>query len=130
MAYTIQRQLDEPIIIDTHTDPMEAAGYASFAHELADHAASIDGTIYRIADLRGMKFSFPLLVHVLAEEARSKQPGTAGDPRVRLVLVAEGEVARLLAESAKQTQYGALDVPVFATLDEALAHVRALVAAG
>jgi hypothetical protein len=124
MVYKIEKLPDEPIVIDCHSEPMEALSHANFANELAQIVQSIEGTVYRIADLTGMSYSFPTLVHVLAEETRNKKPGSAGDPRVKLVMVASGEIATLIANAAKQPQYGGLDLPVFATQAEALAYVR------
>lgn len=124
MVYSIQKLPDEPIIIDTHSEPMEAIGYVNFATELSDVANSIQGPIYRISDLRDMTFSFPTLVHVLAEETKSGRPGSAGDPRVNLVLVAVDLVADLIKSSAQQKQYGGRNFPIFDTVDAALAHVR------
>ncbi len=61
----------------------------------------------------------------MAEETRLNKAGSASDPRVRMVLVACGEVATLISMAAQQPQYGALKMPLFGTRDEALAYIRA-----
>jgi hypothetical protein len=124
MVYTIETLPGEPIIIDWHGEPLEETGHQVFAEELAQAVQSIDGPIYRIADLTGMSYSFPTMVYVMAEETRHKRPGSVGDPRIKTVLVATGEIASLVATAAKQPHYGALDLPVFETRDEALAYIR------
>jgi hypothetical protein len=124
MVYSIQKLPDEPIIIDTHGEPMEVANYPNFVKELVVAVTSIEGPIYRITDLSDMSFSFPTLVLVLAEETRAGVPGTAGDPRVNLNLVAQGEIAELIQASVIQKQYGARQMMFFSTVDDALCYVR------
>jgi hypothetical protein len=130
MVYQIEKLPGEPIVIDSHGEPMDAMGHRDFAEELARRVQDIEGTVYRITDLLGMSYSFPTLVHVLGEETRSGRPGSASDPRVKTVLVAAGEVADLIAVAASQPQYGGLNLPLFTTRDEALAYVRELIKRG
>jgi hypothetical protein len=127
MVYQIEKLPGEPIVIDSHSEPMKAMGHRGFAEELAGHVQSIEGTVYRITDVLGMSYSFPTLVHVLGEETRSQRPGSASDPRVKMVLVAAGEVANLITMAAGQPQYGGLNLPLFDTREQALAYVRQLI---
>jgi hypothetical protein len=124
MAYKIDKLPGEPIIIDTHMEPVNPAGYPQFAAEMAALTQSIEGTVYRITDLSQMNFSFPLLVQVFAEETRTSRPGSVGDPRVRTVIVAVGETAVLSAATSNHPHYGARGIPIYDNVEAALAHVR------
>lgn len=127
MAYTLKQLPGEPIIIDTHVDPLEPSGYTDFARELVALATSIEGPIWRIIDLSGVNVSFTVLVHVMAEEAKSGLPGTSGDPRVHPLVVGTGDSVKMIVDSAKQQHYG-VEMQLFATQAEAVAYARAQIA--
>ncbi len=130
MVYTLTKLPDEPIIIDIHREPIDAfKDFAGFAQDLAQLALSIEGPIYRVIDLTGLNLSFSELQSVMSEEARSGRPGSTGDPRVTAVMVAEGLIGKLVAQASKKVQYGSKEVKGFPTQEEALAHVRKLIAA-
>ena len=129
MAYTLQQLPGEPIIIDAHMEPLDPNAYAVFAKDLVALATSIEGTIWRIIDLSGVSLSFTLLVHVMAEEAKSGLPGTSGDPRVRPLLVGSGEAIDLMVKGAQNQHYGSIEMQAFATQEEAIAYARAQIAA-
>lgn len=129
MAFTLQQLPGEPIIIDTHSEPLEPSGYAEFARDLVALATTIEGPIWRVIDLSGVNVSFEVLVHVMAEEAKSGLPGTSGDPRVQPMIVGSGETIELMVKSAKTELYGGIEMQIFATQDEAIAYARAQIAA-
>ncbi len=84
--------------------------------------APIQGTIYRIIDDTRVKIPFSDMVNVLAADTRG---GVGTNPRIRTVFVGSGKMIELGVKSMKQKQYGGVETPMFASLDEALAYVNA-----
>jgi hypothetical protein len=93
-------------------------------------AALIDGIgaakVYRIIDLRGIEaqVSFGDMVQSLAVETKSGELGSSSDPRMLDVMVATTDMLKLGAKSMGQEQYLGRELPIFPTLDEALAYAR------
>lgn len=127
MCFTIQQVPGEPVIITTLCDDFDPQRHYSLLWQtLGELLDGKPGPIYRIIDLRQANLTFSALVMGLAEETRSGHPGSASDPRMRGIIVATQELAELIARSFQQEHYGgrAAPVPLFGTLDEALAYVR------
>jgi hypothetical protein len=129
MPVTVEKLPDEPIIVCTFYEPASSADYPVLWEKLSQAVEGVDGPIYRITDLSPIKITFGNMVVAIAEEAKSKMPGSAADPRIRSVLIATGTLIEFAAKSITQEQYGAIGVPaLFTTLDEALSYCRSQIA--
>jgi hypothetical protein len=84
--------------------------------------ATMKHPIARIVDMRNLKIDFSQLVILLAEAARGEpRPGSTADPNFKTIaLVAPGTLVALGAASLSQEQYGALNVAMVESMDEAL----------
>lgn len=69
-----------------------------------------------------MKIDFNFIVGGLTTQ-RQNRPGAAGDPRIQTLIVGEGTLMQIAEKSIKQLK-GNFNVPLFTSLDEALAHAR------
>lgn len=127
MPFILEKLPGEPILImksgdkaDANTDQME------IVTRLEEATRGMEGPIYRITDISAAKeMDFGMLVAALAGDYHSGLPGSAGDPRIRVVLVSDNPLIKLGAQSVRQEQYGGMEPPpVFSTLDEALDHCR------
>ena len=116
---------DEPIIVLTVTDPFAPQGDLPPAYEeVAEMIEDMPGPIYCLYDLSSVYLGFGDLIVVLGTAIRGT-PGSASDPRVRGVIVGYDELAQLASEASRQEQYGHLDFPLFAVIEEAVAYARA-----
>ena len=125
MPATVTRLPNEPIVVVKITppaDPQKEVGEVTQA--IAEMFEGKEGPIYRINDFTDANLSFPVLVTGLALETQGL-PGSFSDPRVKMVFVGTSDMVELGAKSMRQEQYGGLDILLFATLDDALAHIRA-----
>jgi hypothetical protein len=116
---------DEPIIVLTATDPFAPQEDLLPAYEeVAEMIEDMPGSIYCLYDLSSVYLGFGDLIVVLGTAIRGA-PGSASDPRVRGVIVGHDELAQLAADASRQEQYGNLDLPLFALMEEAVAYARA-----
>lgn len=130
MPIKIEKMPDEPILQITAKNPIDPQidlynAIAQFEPALESAAAPI----YFLGDARGLSLSFSELVGVLGTishygKAVFKHPNFAG-----LALVAENKILRMGVNALGQSQYGAVRVKTFATVDDALVYVRAEIAA-
>lgn len=124
MPYKVERLPNEPIIVVTWQSPTDPGEDADKMCEEVDACIKPDETkVYCINDFREVKINFSALVSGMAVQ-RQNRPGAAGDPRIRSIMIGSGTLWDLASKAAKQLQYGGLDMPLFATLDDAIAHAR------
>jgi len=125
MSFEIQQLKDEPIVVITCHNPFDFTGDIAAANRQVAALLENGETITRIIDFTEIEMTFANLVESLATKTR-EEPGSLRDPRVRTVLVGTHELVVMKAQSLRQEQYGGLDVPLFESLDEAIAHCRQL----
>lgn len=126
----LSRIPNEPIILfrpsaEDSTPPQET--FARVAALLDE----IGGKTYRIIDLIDVEANlrFGDMVQVMAAET-SGAVGSGSDPRLMDVMVGTSDMLKLAAKSMGQRQYLGREVPLFATVDDALAFVRGEIAKG
>jgi len=124
MSLILTRLPDEPIIIVKPALPVEQHIEYVFSvdAQCARIVAEQGGPLYRIVDLRmaDLAYSDILLFLDIAKENRR---GALTDPHIRTLLVGRHPLLRIAARKARQELD--LVIPVFASMGEALAHVRA-----
>jgi hypothetical protein len=124
MSLIFTRLPGEPIIVVKPALPVEQnIEHVYTIDARCDQIASeLGGPLYRIMDMRfaDLAFSDILLFLDLEKEGR---PGSLVDPRVRTLMVGHHPLLKIAAR--KTLQELDVTVPVFDSMDEALAYVRA-----
>jgi hypothetical protein len=87
----------------------------------------VPGPVYCIYDIGSVYLGFSDLVMTLSTAIRGT-PGSASDPRVKVVIVGTDDLAQLASDASHQEQYGRLNSPLFASMEEAVAYARAEIA--
>ncbi|NDJ75066.1 MAG: hypothetical protein GYB65_02310 [Chloroflexi bacterium] len=123
--FSVEKLPDEPIVVCSMTTNFDLHNdYPAFWAALGSALEGLEAPIYRITELLFDDMEFSDMAVALAAEAKSGMPGSAGDPRIRFVLVSVDGFAQMAVDSVGQDQYGQLDVPLFGTVEDALAYVR------
>ncbi len=126
MTVTTRRIPNEQIIVVTISNPFTAGDPTTGNRETARLLDENKGPVYRIEDLSSLDLPFSVLVQGMAEATHRSSEGSLNDPRApRLIMVGSKPNHQMIVDSLKQAQYGGLNVPLFATVEEALAHARA-----
>ena len=123
MTTKIERLPNEPIVVVTWLEPVDVSKETPGKFVQVNALIDSDEKVYVIDDLSQTKIDFSTLVSGMAAQ-RVKAPGSPSDPRVTTALVGSGFFVDLISKGAKQFQYGSLDIPVFSSLDDALANIR------
>lgn len=122
--YTIQRLASEPIIIITYWGPTDLGKVAEGISAKIDAFIKPDETkVYCIHDLRGAILDFRRVIWALSVE-RQNRPGAGGDPRLRTLVIGRGIAAHIAFKASERFQHSSLRIPVFSTMEEALAHAH------
>jgi hypothetical protein len=125
MKDRISRLPGEPIIIFQPSDNDPAPSQETFARTAALMDEIGTEKVYRIIDLTEVQANvrFGDMVQVMAQET-SGAAGSASDPRMRDVMVSTSDLLKLAAKSMGQQQYLGREIPLFPSVDEALAYIR------
>jgi hypothetical protein len=125
MSFEVQQLKDKPIVVITCHNPFDFTEDIAAANRQVAALLENRETITRIIDFTEIEMTFADLVESLATKTRAV-PGSLRDTRVQTVFVGTHELVVMKAQSLRQEQYGGLNVPLFESLDEAIAHCRQL----
>lgn len=131
MTYTITQLPNEPITIVVQEDPFDPVNDSmAVAAFLIQWLEKTTGDLYLVGDMRGVNISFSDLVAGMA--AAYATPGSPyNNPRLKTYTIATSELLELGAKAAAaQRQYGNANVKLYATPEEALAEIRAILSKG
>ncbi len=120
MPANVEQYGDESIIVLTFIGAINAEIVRDAFARCAEIANTIEGTIYRISDIRQGEATFRDVLGVIAH-VRARVPGASGDPRIKGVFVGTHPLAKLYADFLRQ--FG-IQTPFFKTVEEALDYVR------
>lgn len=110
---------DEPIVIATIFEPVNMAVDPQANRDFSNEVArQFDGPVYRITDFTNFEVTFSQLVLGLAEDIKSSEPN------IKHVFVGSGEMVELQTRAGSQEQYGAHEIQLFESVDEAIAFAR------
>ena len=124
MPFTVERLQNEPIIVITWSDPPNAAKDMPESWKEIDRRIRPDESgVYTISDLRNLTIDFASIVSGMTLQ-QEQRPGAANDPRVHSILVGSGILWEIVSKGAKQFKRAGMELPLFATMEEALAHAR------
>lgn len=123
MPVKVEKLPDLPIIVLTYEGHMDVETVKSAFSQSAVIAASLDGMVYRISDVRKSEGSFTDVVNVI-KAIRVNAVGSSADPKIKGVFVGNNQFARMYADFLKQKQFGITNIPFFQTLEEALEYIE------
>jgi hypothetical protein len=117
---------DEPILILQLTAPADPlTDTQKMQQYIAQAMPQVEGMLYIISDFSQADLSFSDVVVGMAEFSREIVLAPNAMPFIP-VLVGSSRMVTLMAEAAHQDQYGHLNLPVYATLNEALDNIRSV----
>jgi hypothetical protein len=120
MPATVEQYRDEAIIVLTFVGTINGEIVRDAFARCAETAETIEGTVYRISDVRQGEATFWDVLNVIAQ-VRARVPGASGDPKIKGVFVGTHPLARLYADFLRQ--FG-IQTPFFKTVEEALDYIH------
>jgi hypothetical protein len=120
MSATVEQYGDESIILLTFVGTINAEIVRDAFAQCTEITETIEGTVYRITDIRQGEATFRDVLGVIAQ-VRARVPGASGDPKIKGVFVGAHPLAKLYADFLRQ--FG-IQTPFFKTVEEALDYVR------
>lgn len=124
MTHTVERLPDEPILIITYETPFDFhIEPGQILEAMADIIIDSDQAVFAIHDTSNLSLSFSDVVTGMAGAFKNVR-GQELSPRARILVVGGGTLLNLAVRSARQIQYGGLDVELFDSLDDALDYAR------
>jgi hypothetical protein len=123
MSVMVTRLPNEPILIADVHGRMDVEAVRNLFAQTAAFCNEVNDTVYQIASFLNVDASINDAARVLVEASRGAR-GSALDPQVKAVMVAGHNRVRLLIDLMRQKEFGGAEVPVFDTVDAALAFVR------
>lgn len=125
MSIEVIKLENEPIVIATLIGKITAEDLADLYNQTMPYLDEETPYLYRISDVRQATSSFPEMSKITVE-AREKI-GAVSDSRIRkLVMVGSDQWIEMYREAVQRWSYERLEIPVFDTIEEALAYVREL----
>lgn len=125
MFFEIRKLPDEPIVIVSGDLPVARAipMLVSIHRQITRILDTVDGPLYRITDMRAVDDVSMSDILIWLDELRSRsEPGSIHDPRIHTLLVSTHPILQIGVRKI-QTEL-ALNVPLFHTLEDALAFAR------
>ena len=115
---------DENIIIIKISDPFKMAEtIPELSDILQTKLDSTDGTLYYISDICDATINFADLVSGMGLVFKGGLESFS-DSRLHMIVVSESSLVKMGSKAAQQTQYGGVNIKVFATVDDALTYAR------
>ena len=123
MTVTVTRLRGQPIIVATVSGRHSLQTMLEVFTRSAELITDSDPFLYRITDFTGVDSTLADVV-AMAREARQGLPGSTTDSRFRPVFVGSNAWVKLGHEAMRQPQFGGVVIPIFDTMDAALAYVH------
>ncbi len=120
MAYTIRQVPNEPIIVIVFQQPLameDAVVSDKAAMELAE---KIPGKVYIVSDGTIYNLTLDQVIDGMDQMRRF----ISADSRFVRTIVGTARLVEFAVQAAKQRQYGARDLLLFASVDEAVEYAR------
>jgi hypothetical protein len=128
MGATLRKLDDAPILIVTYEGILDLKTVEEVAPQIAQVLRESPVPIYGIVDLRTASLEFPDLFRILYHQSRSVQ-GTLSSEGDHVVLVGSHPLIRIFRKLFRLEEFGGRVIPIFSDMDDALAAVRARIAA-
>jgi hypothetical protein len=131
MPVTIEMPTDEPIVVAVYTEPFDATReFPVLFGRIAALRQEKGPAKVLINDISALKTSFSEMVLALAEVRSTVQRlrKMGEEPLEHYILVGSSDMVKMGADALGQQQYAGNAATVVASIDEALAHARSLLA--
>jgi hypothetical protein len=124
MPAVIEKVMGKPVVIVTYHGHITVEDAKSAAVKTADLLDTYGGPLYKVmqvdCDHAYISFDEVMMLTTLSSKGR---PGSVTDERIRPVFVGEHLLLDLYVDAMKQEAFGAIEIPVFDTLDDAMIYV-------
>ncbi|MBC7813997.1 MAG: hypothetical protein H7175_22780 [Burkholderiales bacterium] len=125
MSIIVEKLPDEPIIVVTYAGELNLEIVSAAFRQSAEIMDRLDGTVYRISDIRQGTSEFSDTMDIIHRIRHSRNvSGSTLDPRLKAVFVGSHVLAEMYADILKQSEYGGKEIPFFNEMDDALAYIR------
>jgi len=121
MPVTVERLPDQPIIVLHYEGFLDLETVKSAFVQSAAIATGIEGTVYRIADIRNADSNFVEVVNIV-KASRANVQGNATNTKFQVIFVGQNQLAHLYADALKHL--GAAPIPVFHTMEDAMHYIE------
>lgn len=123
MPVTIERVENEPIVISTFTGRIQAEDLAAFFTELEPIIDRMEGPIYLVSYIPFVEYSADDLVALL-HLAKARYIEAQSNPTQTILFVGSSALVRIYKDALTRPEFGGVSIPMFDTLDAALAYIR------
>jgi hypothetical protein len=126
MGFNIKRYSEQPaIFVIEVVKPFDfVADMHAMYGAIQDARQGLEGKLSIIFDLRRLEMTFSELV-VAMDEQRRGHAGSMTDPSIQTLIAASDDIIKMGAKGMGQEQYGGVDIPLYESVEAALAHVQA-----
>ena len=121
MPVKVERLAGKPIIILHYEGFLDLETVKSAFMQSAVIAKEIEGTVYRIADVRNADSNFVEIVNII-KASRANVQGNATDSKFQVIFVGQNQLIHLYTDALKQL--GAAPIPIFHTMEDAMQFVE------
>ena len=121
MSVKVERIVGKPIIVLHYEGFLDLETVKSAFMQSAVFAAEIEGTVYRIADIRNADSNFVEIVNII-KASRANVQGSSIDTKFQVIFVGQNQLAHLYADALKQL--GAAPIPFFDTVEDAMKFIE------
>ncbi len=124
MSIEITLLADLPVICVVFHEALTLEGVQYVFQKSTELTQGMPAPIYRISDIRKAQTSFAEMLKIL-QAARGGRAGSPTDPRIRQLFVGSNQWINMARNVMEQPQFGGVQIPIFASMDDAIAYVRA-----
>lgn len=125
MPFTVERLLDQPIVIASASDPFD------LLEDLPEMMEEAAAAAYEISENPYIIYDFSLVDDIDFSELAGGfmnmvegNPGSPSDAESRVLIVGVNEDWDIVEESFRQDNYGKVDIPTFVSVSEALQYIQ------
>lgn len=128
MPANVEKLANQPIIIASYHGHITVDDAKAVFAQVAGLIDIYGAPLYRIAcvDCDSAHTSFDEVMMLTTLSSKGLR-GSATDPDVKTVLVGEHLLIDLYVDAMRQEAFGAVEIPIFETLEDALAHVQSII---
>ena len=130
MPITVEPIPNEAILLATFTEPFSPNPHIrEMFLAVAELRDELPGSAFCIlVDVRAVKTGFGDMVMTLGEVRQAIKTAPESDRDVVLAMIGSGGLIELAANAMKQAQYGNWTMPLFSSLEDAIAYAKSRVA--
>ena len=120
MPVTIEQIPNEPIILLRYQGFLDVATVTEAFIKSVALATNIEGTVYRIADVREAESTFVEVMNII--KASRSTAGSTTDNKFRVIFVGDNQLIRFYMQIL--ANLGAPPLRIFHTLEDAMEYIR------